>query len=86
MSHIREIANRWRDIEAIAQCEDWWYSAVRHCQKNVDDLCVHGDLLTGAKTDQPDVHPDRYEGTAYAHAAEDIHYLLSLLRKTEDQT
>lgn len=76
---IEVIKERWKDIEPVAQCEDWWYSAVRHCQRNMDGLCIHGDLLTGATTDQPDVHPDRYEGKPHAHAAEDIHFLLSLI-------
>ena len=73
---IAEIAERWADISPAPQCESWWYSAIRHCQRNVDDLCAHewGDPI-----DQPDVHPDRYEGTPYAHASADIHFLLAAL-------
>jgi hypothetical protein len=82
-SRITEIAERWKDIAAAAQCEEWWYSAIRHCQRNVDDLCPHESW--GMETDQPDIHPGRYEGTVYAHAAEDIHYLLAVLSDKEEE-
>lgn len=78
---LAEIRSRWEVYDAKPQCEDWWYSAIRHCQRNVDSLCEHQAWPEPDEfdTDQPDVHPDRYDGAAYAHSASDIHYLLSLI-------
>ena len=75
---VTEIANRWAGIPDKPQCEDWWYSAIRHCQRNVEELCAH-EYGEGDES-QPDVHPDRYDGKPYAHAAADIHYLLGQLK------
>lgn len=70
---ITEIVMRWMEVGGETQCEDWWHSAVRHVQRNVDSVCAHE---RGEDTDEPDVHPDRYDGAAYAHAASDIQFLL----------
>lgn len=78
---VTEIINRWKDYAPEPQCEQWWWSAIRHCQRNMDDMCDHE---MGEDTDQPDVHPDMYDGKAYAHAAADIHYLLSLIGEVSD--
>lgn len=78
---ISEITERWSEIRPDVQCAVWWYSAIRHCQRNVDSLCPHEDLFLG-EINEPDVHPERYDGAPYAHAANDIHYLLELLTAT----
>jgi hypothetical protein len=71
---LADIRERWPN--PLLQCEGWWYSAVRHCQRNMDELCEHNEWPEPEGTP---VHPGRYEGAAHAHAGADIAFLLSLI-------
>ena len=72
---LTEIVARWWNFTE-PQCQDWWYSAIRHVQRNVEDVCVHE---RNEKTTEPDVHPSRYDGEIFGHATEDIWWLLQEL-------
>ena len=81
---ITEIKERWAE-ETVLQCTDWWYSAVRHVQRNMDEMCKHeswSGVSVGEISDEEysATHPDRYDGTRHAHAGADIAYLLGFVR------
>jgi len=84
---ITEIKERWAE-ETVLQCTDWWYSAVRHVQRNMDEMCEHESYGQSANISDEEysaTHPDRYDGTRHAHAGADIAYLLGLVGEGDNE-
>jgi len=69
---ITEIINRWNDNRDM-YCVSCMYEAIRHWDRNMDAACTEDDA--------PD-HPDRHDGSIFAHAGKDIWKLIMLLHKS----
>ena len=69
---ITEISNRWKSIPQNV-CKDCMQSAVRHYCRNMDHECE--DHECGGFVP----HPNKYDGTTFAHAGGDIHTLLAIV-------
>lgn len=77
-TRLQEITDRWINDTEV-QCEDWWYRAIRHVQRNMEGICVHEYEVEISDEEYGATHPSRYDGTRYAHAGADIAYLLSVV-------